>query len=261
MSFELPTIYDAGIASYSEKITTKDRKVLRFEIELPLIKGGVSYIDSEEMDIDTDMIICAKPGQRRHTRFPFKCYYIHLQTESGLLYEKLMNVGSFVKTGRYAKNVKLFEKINYYRSVRPDSGEIMLQGLVLELIFNLIEDNSNSQSPYPADNSAGEFIVEAIKYINSNLDCDLSVEMLAKRSGFSAVYFQKCFKKFTGQTLRRYVEEQRISKAVNMLCRTNCNLTEIAYECGFSSQSYFNYAFKRKTGFTPRGYIRNEFGE
>ena len=33
-------------------------------------------------------------------------------------------------------------------------------------------------------------------------------------------------------------------------------LTEIAYICGFSSQSYFSYAFKRHTGMTPRAYAK-----
>lgn len=38
---------------------------------------------------------------------------------------------------------------------------------------------------------------------------------------------------------------------------TDMTLTEIAYNCGFSSQSYFSFVFKRKMGKTPREYIKD----
>ena len=44
-----------------------------------------------------------------------------------------------------------------------------------------------------------------------------------------------------------------------MLVTTNCTLAKIAYECGFSSQSYFSYAFKRKMCKTPRKYAKDVF--
>jgi len=37
---------------------------------------------------------------------------------------------------------------------------------------------------------------------------------------------------------------------------TDHTLTEIAFDCGFSSQSYFSYVFKRRIGKTPREYIQ-----
>ena len=57
-------------------------------------------------------------------------------------------------------------------------------------------------------------------------------------------------------TLREYVEDRRIRKAVNLLVETDLTLSEIAYECGFSSQSYFSYAFKKKMNLTPREYAK-----
>ena len=58
------------------------------------------------------------------------------------------------------------------------------------------------------------------------------------------------------KTLRDYVEQQRIKKAINLLQTTNLTLTQIAFECGFSSQSYFSYVFKRRMKKSPREYIK-----
>ena len=66
--------------------------------------------------------------------------------------------------------------------------------------------------------------------------------------------FHNSFKKAVGPTLREYVEEQRIKKAITLLTATHLTLTQIAFECGFSSQSYFSFVFKRRTGKTPRQY-------
>ena len=62
-------------------------------------------------------------------------------------------------------------------------------------------------------------------------------------------------------TLRSYIEQQRIKKAIDLLLTTDYALTRIAYECGFSSQSYFSYAFKRKMGKTPRQYVQDIYSK
>ena len=91
-----------------------------------------------------------------------------------------------------------------------------------------------------------EFITKTVEYIGANLTADLSLEALSKSVGFSPVYFHKLFKASTGKTLRDYVEEQRLKRSVDLLLSTDLTLTQIAYACGFSSQSYFSYAFKKK---------------
>ena len=61
--------------------------------------------------------------------------------------------------------------------------------------------------------------------------------------------------------LHEYVEEQRIKKAIDLMLSTNMTLTQIAYECGFSSQSYFSYAFKHAKGMSPRTYAKKLIGK
>ena len=77
----------------------------------------------------------------------------------------------------------------------------------------------------------------------------------------SPIHFHNFFKKSVGKTLREYVEEQRIKKATGLLLTTNDSLTKIAFECGFSSQSYFSYVFKRKMKITPREYVKDVYAK
>ena len=99
----------------------------------------------------------------------------------------------------------------------------------------------------------------AITYIKANLTGDLSLNAVAEYVNLSPIHFHNCFKSATGETLHEYVQKQRIKKASNLLITTDNTLTTIAYECGFSSQSYFSYAFKRETGLTPREYTAKVF--
>ena len=92
-------IYDSEIIA-KNTVISKNRKTSMFEIELPIESGGVSYIDTNAKRIDTNMLICAKPGQIRHTKFPFKCYYVHMIIHDSSLYDTLMNTPDFLETDK-----------------------------------------------------------------------------------------------------------------------------------------------------------------
>ncbi len=258
MEIILPEIVSAGIynseIAVKNKSITKNRKTTMFEIEIPIEDGGISYIDSAETPIQTDIIICAKPGQMRHTKLPFKCHYIHMIINEGALYDTLIETPDFIKTKEKKKYLTLFKKISKCFDTGLSGDEIMLQGTVLELIATLERDSAMIKHNHDMKSNNRDVIENTIRYIKENLTSDLSLSAVSEFAGFSPIHFHNCFKTSTGKTLRDYVEEQRIKKAVNMLISTNKTLTEIAYLCGFSSQSYFSFAFKRRMKMTPREY-------
>ncbi len=263
MKFKLPEIlsigiYDSNIALRSETIT-QNRRTTRFEIELPIEKGGTSYINGEEMQIEENMVICAKPSQIRHTRLPYKCYFLYLILEDGYLYDNLIKLPAFIKTEKYEIYQRIFESLYSHFTYGIENDEIILQSLVLELIHNLNKDSKTSAARENINENNYKAVSKAISYIKNNLSADLSLEAISRLVGFSPIHFHNVFKASTERTLREYVEEKRIRKAENMLLTTDFTLAEIAYECGFSSQSYFNYAFKRKNGKTPRAYAKEAF--
>lgn len=252
-------IYDSRIAVKNTTIS-KNRKTTMFEIELPIAEGGVSYIDSNSSAISPNMIICAKPNQTRHTKFPFKCLYVHMTIHSGLLYDVLSHAPDFFETDKYDTYKKIFERIIHYYNSLSAKEEIILQSQILELIYTISKDTSKRISSQKS--IANHLIIEnALTYIKDNLTEDLSLEIIAEQMSLSPIYFHTLFKASVGKTLRDYVEEQRIKKAINLLQTTDYSLTKIAFECGFSSQSYFSYVFKRRMKQTPRKYIQEIYGK
>ena len=58
--------------------------------------SGMIYIDKDSQKITPNLLICAKPGQIRHTKLPFKCYYIHMIVSKGTLYDTLMSIPNYI---------------------------------------------------------------------------------------------------------------------------------------------------------------------
>ena len=89
------------------------------------------------------------------------------------------------------------------------------------------------------------------EYIQRSLDRDLSIEVLAEIAGLSPNYFAVLFRQSTGFTPHQFVSHHRVELAQQLLKHGDLSLADIAYRCGFTSQSQFTTIFRRFTGFTP----------
>ena len=82
-------------------------------------------------------------------------------------------------------------------------------------------------------------------YIGANIERRLTNDELASVAGMSTFHFSL--------TPHEYVIRSRIGTAVFLLRTTRLSLSEVAYRCGFSTESAFANAFKSYTGATPLG--------
>ena len=64
--------------------------------------------------------------------------------------------------------------------------------------------------------------------------------------------FSRFFREHTGKTFPQFVNELRIGKACSLLMEGDLNITEVAYDCGFTNLSNFNRQFLRLKGLSPR---------
>ncbi|UZQ85206.1 AraC family transcriptional regulator [Thermoclostridium stercorarium] len=97
-------------------------------------------------------------------------------------------------------------------------------------------------------------VEETISYINKNFARNINVEHLAERTGFSPYHFIRIFKKETGLTPYEYIVNVRINTAKYLLRNSRLSVKDICYSTGFSSESVFCSAFKRRLGVTPTEY-------
>lgn len=248
-------IYDSRIAIRNKEITP-NRKTSMYEIELPLEESGISYVEEEKKSVTKDMLICVKPWQTRHTRLPFRCYYVHMIVSDGVLNDLLCSLPIFLTVKDRALYVRIFEELCGLFNSAVEADSIRMYSLLLELIYRLNADAESQRRSQRINCGNYRTIEQAIQYIKTNLASDLSLAQVAAHFSFSPVYFHTSFKSATGKTLHEFVEDLRIKKAANLLLTTKRSLAEIALECGFSSQAYFSYVFKRRMNITPREYVR-----
>lgn len=97
-------------------------------------------------------------------------------------------------------------------------------------------------------------IVDAIHYIEENINQPMQASDIADHVNLSTSYFLKKFKSELGVGVSEYITKTKIREACMLLKYTDKSLTEISNYLYFSSQSYFQNVFKKQVGITPNQY-------
>ncbi|MBU1239155.1 AraC family transcriptional regulator [Myxococcota bacterium] len=92
-------------------------------------------------------------------------------------------------------------------------------------------------------------INRVIDYIDAHLSEELNLTGLARVACFSPYHFHRLFGALTGETLNAFIGRLRIEKAASLLLiNPERPITDIAYDCGFSSPSTFARSFSAAFG-------------
>lgn len=80
----------------------------------------------------------------------------------------------------------------------------------------------------------------------------------ARSAGLSEEYFRRLFRRKLGIPVCRYIQQQRIARAGELLLEGEYRIKEIANMAGFDDLSEFSRAFKLYFGMSPRAYRDRE---
>ena len=90
-----------------------------------------------------------------------------------------------------------------------------------------------------------------LRYCTANSGQELSRPAVARACEVSVSPVTQTFRQL-GTTFRDYINDQRLTRAYQLLSTTRKPITDIIYDCGYTNQGTFNKNFFEKYGATPR---------
>lgn len=110
------------------------------------------------------------------------------------------------------------------------------------------------------EKTMNEHILNALYYIEENLDSSLDLDDIAKVAGYSKYHFCRIFKLNVGESMMEYITRLRLEKAQLKVIQKS-SIIDIALDVGFETPNGFNKAFKKIFGMNPTEYkkIKSDF--
>jgi signal transduction histidine kinase/DNA-binding response OmpR family regulator len=97
-----------------------------------------------------------------------------------------------------------------------------------------------------------KFLADLTAIVEANLTkTDLSVEEVARSLGISRMQLYRKVKAVLGTGVTDFIQSLRLTKARELLLDDTLTVTEVAYELGFSSPSYFSTSFRTRYQISP----------
>lgn len=132
-----------------------------------------------------------------------------------------------------------------------ENNQSILELKVTELTYLLSKQNPRAKQFFNSITQQDD----NLKTIMENLYKEnYSIEELAGFTNRSLSKFKRDFAKTFNCTPANWILKQRLTEAQSCLLTTDKSISEIAYQCGFSSLSQFDKSFRRYFGFTPSSF-------
>lgn len=244
-------------ANVFSKPQTPLRKTNEYEIELYTTSGNISVIDGTQYLQKRGNVLIAKPGSFRYSIGSFECYCVHFMCNDADISEAIDSLPPVFAYNDAEELEKVFKRLIKTHYLQGAAKTLYIQGSLMEIISLLLAENSKKYS-----GKYEEYINNislACDFIKKNFEAHITLNDISAVANLSPGFFHKVFKSIKNITPAQYLAEIRLENAKNMLKKSKLPFAEIAVLCGFGSQGYFNYVFKKQTGTTPKSYrVRNQ---
>lgn len=122
---------------------------------------------------------------------------------------------------------------------------------LLPMHTRLLQCFSSLAVPQPLPTPGGEYIKNALNYLEQNYAYPLEVGEIARQVGVDRTYLFRLFKQATGHSPQMYLRHYRLEKARELLLNTSLTLEQIAASTGIGSAAQLSKAFRSQYGCAP----------
>ena len=107
-----------------------------------------------------------------------------------------------------------------------------------------------------------KFLQKALDIVNLHLsDTDFNVVQFGQEIAMSRQQMHRKFRALVNQSATEFIRTIRLKKAAELLSQKSGTVSEIAYDVGFNTLSYFTKSFQEQFGVTPSEYAEKSSGK
>ncbi len=132
--------------------------------------------------------------------------------------------------------------------------------MILLLLVNRYAGYAGKMETFHRQQRALDSLLPLFRYLTEHFGSAIQVREAARICAMSESHFMSLFKRATGLSFIKYLNQHRVECSQAFLANTDKPVAMISQEIGFCDQSYFSAVFRRLVGMTPaayRSYYRN----
>jgi YesN/AraC family two-component response regulator len=115
-------------------------------------------------------------------------------------------------------------------------------------------------SPVEAQSDDERFLQQVMEVVEKNMNNPMfGSEMFGSEMGLSQTRLYRKLITLTGYSSNDFVRRMRLKRAADLLHKRAGNVSEVAYQVGFNSLSYFAKCFKELHQYSPRNYAKRGY--
>jgi AraC family transcriptional regulator len=139
------------------------------------------------------------------------------------------------------------------------SSRLFVEQAIDLLCLRLVHGHSSLDTlptPLPRCGLADWQVRKVKAFMRDNLDRQVGLDELAALVHLSRFHFCTAFRRATGHSPHRWLTQQRMARAQELLANPALPITEIALAIGYETPSAFAASFRKATGATPSAFRR-----
>lgn len=128
---------------------------------------------------------------------------------------------------------------------------------ILVLVHRCFEAQPRSEYfPPVSEKNISQSMYAVAKYIDKHIFENINVQQLAQKIGYNYSYLSDAFCRCNGITIRQYISNRKIQKAIELMCCGKLSLSQVSNRLQYATVQSFSKAFKRTMGCSPTAFLR-----
>ena len=193
---------------------------------------------------------------------PWSIYWIHFKGSLAEAYAACLHSPMDINPSIYSRingRIHLFEEIYHALELGYSKGNLLYACSAFHHFLGTICYLKEYRSAIQKE-STGNPVDEAIHFMKENLNKKLTIDELAKHTGYSISHFSTLFKERTGFSPITYFNQLKIQHACYLLDCTDIKINQVCFKIGVEDCYYFSRLFNKIMGMSPTEYRKQVKG-